>query len=60
MSMLKIFVEKDTGASIAVNAETVRLVREFQGTTKILFVDSSYVIVTDSYLETVSRLNEKK
>jgi hypothetical protein len=60
MSMLKIFIEKLSNASVAVNTDTVRLVREFEGTAKIIFVDSSYIVVTDSYLETVSRLNEKK
>jgi hypothetical protein len=60
MSMLKIFTEKEAGASVAVNIDNVRLVREFQDGAKIIFVDSSYVIVNDSYLETVSRLNEKK
>ena len=58
--MMKIFTEKDTGASVAVNVNNVRLVREFTGATKIIFVDSSYVIVTDQYLEVVSRLNEKR
>jgi hypothetical protein len=60
MSMLKIFAEKETNASVAVNIDNVRIVREFQGGTKIIFVDSSYIVVNDSYLETVSRLNEKK
>lgn len=58
--MMKIFTEKDTGASVAVNVHNVRLVREFSESTKIIFVDSSYVIVTDQYLEVVSRLNEKR
>jgi DNA-binding LytR/AlgR family response regulator len=58
--MLKIFAEKETNASIAVNSDRVRLVREFQGITKIIFDDSSYVLVSESYLETISRLNEKK
>ena len=58
--MLKIFVEKDTNVSIAVNPENVKFVREFQGGAKIIFGDSSYVNVSESYLETISRLNEKK
>jgi hypothetical protein len=58
--MLKIFAEKESGASVAVNPETVRLVRDFQGGTKIIFTDSSYLNVNETYLETISRLNEKK
>jgi hypothetical protein len=58
--MLKIFTEKETNVSVAVNTETVRLVREYQGGTKIIFLDSSYISVNESYLETISRLNEKK
>jgi hypothetical protein len=58
--MLRIFAEKETHASVAVNSETVKYVREFQGGTKIIFSDSSYVVVSEPYLETVSRLNEKK
>lgn len=58
--MLKIFTEKETGASVAVNAETVKYVREFQGATKIIFGDSTYLVVSDTYLETIARLNEKK
>lgn len=60
MSMMKIFAEKDTNASVAVNADAVKYIREFQGSTKIIFSDSSYLIVSESYLETISRLNEKK
>ena len=58
--MLKYFVDKDTQQSVAVNPEAVRIVREMANGPKIVFNDGSYVIVTDSYLETVSRLNEKK
>ena len=58
--MLKIFADKDNNVSVAVNSENVRLVREFQGGTKIIFVDSSYLNVNETYLETISRLNEKK
>jgi hypothetical protein len=60
MSMMKIFTEKDSNASVAVNSHSVRIVREFMGGTKIIFVDSSYIVVNDSYLEVISRLNEKK
>jgi hypothetical protein len=58
--VLKIFTEKETGASVAVNSETVKYVREFQGATKIIFGDSTYLVVSDTYLETIARLNEKK
>lgn len=58
--MLKFFVDKDTQQSVAVNPESVKVVREVPMGPKIIFNDGSYIIVTDSYLETVSRLNEKK
>lgn len=57
--MLKFFVDKDTQQSVAINPNTVRIVREMAIGPKIVFNDGSYVVVTDSYLETVSRLNEK-
>lgn len=57
---LKYFSEKESNASVAVNSDAVKYVREFQGATKIIFDDSSYLIVSDSYLEAVARLNEKK
>lgn len=57
--MLKYFVDKDTQQSIAVNPDSVKIVRDTPIGAKILFNDLSYVIVTDSYEATVARLNEK-
>jgi hypothetical protein len=57
--MLKYFVDKDTNQSIAVNPNAVKIVRDSPVGAKIVLNDGSYVIVTDSYLEVVARLNEK-
>ena len=57
--MLKYFVDKDTKQSIAVNPNAVKIVRDSPVGAKIVLNDGSYVIVTDSYLEVVARLNEK-
>jgi len=57
---LKFFSEKETNVSVAVNTDAVKYVREFQNATKIIFDDSSYLVVSDTYLEAVARLNEKK
>ena len=57
--MLKFFVDKDTQQTIAVNPTSVRIVRDTPIGAKITFNDSGYVLVTDSFLEVVTRLNEK-
>lgn len=57
--MLKYFVDKDTNQSVAVNPNAVKFVRDSPMGSKIVLSDGSYIIVTDSYLEVVARLNEK-
>jgi hypothetical protein len=56
--MLKYFTEKDSNQSYAVNPMYVKYVQDFGMGPKIVFHDGTYVIVTDSYLDTVARLNE--
>jgi hypothetical protein len=56
--MLKFFTEKDTRKSVAVNQNNVKYVLDFGLGPKIVFVDGEYIIVADSYLDTVARLNE--
>jgi hypothetical protein len=57
--MLKTFIDKDTQQTIAVNPNSVKIVRDTPIGAKIIFNDSSYVIVTDSYPKVVERLSEK-
>jgi hypothetical protein len=57
--MFKNFIDKDTQQTIAVNPNSVRIVRDTPIGAKLIFVDSSYVIVTDSYIRVVERLSEK-
>jgi hypothetical protein len=56
--MLVIFHEKETGQPTAVNTDNVLYVAEFPFGPKIVFVDGSYIIVTDTFLSTVARLNQ--
>lgn len=56
--MLKYFTEKDSNQSYAINPNFVKYVQDFDMGPKIVFNDSTYIIVTDSYLDTVARLNE--
>jgi hypothetical protein len=56
--MFVIFNEKETGQPTAVNPDNVLRVVEFPFGPKIIFVDGSYVIVTDTFLSTVARLNQ--
>lgn len=58
--MFKFFTDKETNQSIAINSNRVDYVRDHNLGTKIVFTDRSYLIVSDSYLDTVARLNEKK
>ena len=56
--MLKIFT-LPRGGSIAINTDQVLYVIEDQYGSMIKFDDDSQ-LVTESYLETITRLNEKK
>ena len=55
--MLKYFIDKDSQINIAINPNNVMCVKEVGYGTTIVFVDGSYVVVADSYLNTVTRLN---
>jgi hypothetical protein len=57
--MFKNFIDKDTQQTIAVNPNSVKIVRDTPIGAKLFFIDSSYVIVTDSYSKVVERLSEK-
>jgi hypothetical protein len=56
--MFHYFTDKDSGISIAVNSNTVYCVKETGYGTTICFVNNVYIVVTESYLDTVARLNE--
>lgn len=55
--MLIFVTEMDTKQSIAVNRDNILYVRDFPAGPKIVFIDGSYLIVNESYLELVSRLS---
>lgn len=57
--MLKFFVDKDAQQTIAINPASVKFVRETPIGTKVLFADSSYVLIDEPFLEVVTRLNER-
>jgi hypothetical protein len=56
--MFKYFTDKETNQSIAVNPSRVKYVRDFGMGPKLVFDDGSYIIVMESYLDAVARLNE--
>jgi hypothetical protein len=55
--MFEYFTELETGKSVAVNRNNVMYVLDFGLGPKIVFTNGSYIVVKDSYLETVARLN---
>lgn len=57
--LMKYFTEKNTNISVAVNPNNVLYVKETKYATELFFIDSSYIAVTDSYLDTVCRLSEQ-
>jgi L-fucose mutarotase/ribose pyranase (RbsD/FucU family) len=57
--LFKYFTDKDTNQSIAINPQNVLCVREMGYGTKIIFIDSSYVSVVESQMETATRLSEQ-
>lgn len=57
--MLKFFVDKDANQSVAVNPAAVSFVRDANNGTKIFFDDRTFLIVTDSFLDVIARLNER-
>jgi hypothetical protein len=56
--MFVYFTDKDAKISVAVNPQNVMCVKDVGYGTTLCFVDSSYVVVTESYLNTVARLSE--
>jgi hypothetical protein len=56
--MFKYFEDKDSNISVAVNSNLIICVKETNYGTTIIFNDSSYIVVKQTYLETVARLNE--
>jgi len=57
--LFKYFTDKDTNKSIAVNPNTVYSIKETGYGTTICFVNDVYITVTESYLETTTRLSEQ-
>lgn len=57
--MLKYFSDKDSGQSVAINQASVKYVRDTSVGPKIVFTDGSYIVVTEEYMEVVSRLSER-
>jgi uncharacterized protein YlzI (FlbEa/FlbD family) len=54
----KYFTNKDSGQSVAVNPETVKYVKESPVGTTLIFCDGEYILLTDQYMEVVTRLSE--
>lgn len=59
MMLFKYFTDKDSKISVAINPNNVMCVKEIGYGTTICFLDGSYVVVTEGYLETVTRLSEQ-
>jgi uncharacterized protein YlzI (FlbEa/FlbD family) len=55
--MFVYFTDKDNGISIAVNPDNVYCIKETGYGTTICFVNNVYIVVTESYLDVVARLN---
>jgi hypothetical protein len=58
--MLKYFTEKNTNASVAVNPQNVASVRESSGGCILYMVDGTVIKIMEQFLDTVTRLNDKK
>lgn len=57
--LFKYFTDKELNISVAVNPNNVLYVKEIGVGTTICFVDGSYIVVNELYLETVTRLSEQ-
>lgn len=57
--LFKYFTDKDSNISVAVNPNNVLCVKEVDYGTTICFLDNSYIVVNENYLETVTRLSEQ-
>jgi hypothetical protein len=56
--LFKYFKDVDSGQTVSINPNHVTIVREMSIGTKIIFDDSSYIIVDGSILEVAARLSE--
>jgi hypothetical protein len=54
----KYFTNKDTSQSVAVNPDNVKYVKESPIGTTLVFDDGEYILVTDEYMQVVTRLSE--
>lgn len=57
---LKMFTENDSRSSVAINPDSVSFVREVYKGTLICMSDGSKITVNDTFLDTITKLNEKK
>ena len=57
--MIKYFTNKETKTSVAVNPSKVIYVADTGYGPKIIFDGGIYIIVAETYVETVARLNER-
>jgi hypothetical protein len=55
--MLIFITEMDTQQSIAVHKDNILYIRDFAAGPKIVFIDGSYLIVNENYLDLVSRIS---
>jgi hypothetical protein len=56
--LFKYFKDKDLNASVSINPNRVKYVRETTFGTKIVFDDGSYILVEEDFLSTTTRLSE--
>jgi len=54
----KYFIDKEREMSIAINPDEVYLVEDSPIGTRIIFTNTSYVLVTENYMMAVTRLSE--
>ena len=54
----KYFTNKDSGQSVAVNPDTVKYVKDTKIGTSLVFYDTEYLLLTDDYMDVVTRLSE--
>lgn len=57
--LFKYFTEKDSNVDLAINSNKVKCVIDAPEGTRIIFDNDTIVTVTESYLNTVTRLSEQ-
>ena len=55
---LKVFTDKNSNAPVSINPSHVTHVEENEEGTRVFIGDRFIIVVTDTYLDTVARLNE--